>query len=299
MAVFPRLRIPGPRVSTHASTTAVQPGPVNTAILAHRIRPLLSRHTARSQARCLNTNAMDAASRLLESFSGKVVTRNQLIDSNQLQRLSLTLNRKHLHPGVDVSSKPPARGTPLPPGYHLVYFTSAGVESELGVDGTDKTFNAPAPFTRRMWAGGQMQFLKGTSLKVGEEVEERTRLVGATPKKSKGGDEMVLVDVEKEFWGRDGLAVKDKRFVIGVIERKIRKKKKTDQTCSCGETHDFSDHGFSAPKSTSLWPRRPPHPGLTESRPSGPRRSRTSEARTALFFDVSDGRRSVSSGFPP
>ncbi|KAI8256766.1 Mesaconyl-C(4)-CoA hydratase [Colletotrichum sp. SAR 10_77] len=89
-----------------------------------------------------------------------------------------------------------------------------GVESELGMDGTDKTFNAPAPFTRRMWAGGKMQFIEGTSLKVGEEVEERTRLVGATPKKSRSGDEMVLVDVEKEFWGRDGLVVKDQRSWI-------------------------------------------------------------------------------------
>lgn len=183
------------------------------ALLAHQVRPAFARCTAGSR-RCLTTNATDAASRLLDTFAGKDVTRKQILDSNQLQRLSLTLNRKELHPGLDVSSDPPAQGTPLPPGYHLVYFTPAAVESELGMDGTDKTFNAPAPFTRRMWAGGKMQFIEGTSLNVGEEIEERTRLVGATPKKSKSGDEMVLVDVEKEFWGRDGLVVKDQRYAV-------------------------------------------------------------------------------------
>ncbi|KAK1625170.1 hypothetical protein BDP81DRAFT_328507 [Colletotrichum phormii] len=183
------------------------------ASLVHQIRPAFRHCTARSR-RSITTSATDAASKLMDTFASKDVVRNQLLDSNQLQRLSLTLNRKELHPGVDVSSEAPAQGTPLPPGYHLVYFTPTGIESELGMDGTDKTFNAPAPFTRRMWAGGKMQFVEGTSLKVGETVEERTRLVGATPKKSRSGDEMVLVDVEKEFRGRDGLVVKDQRSWI-------------------------------------------------------------------------------------
>ncbi|TDZ15270.1 Mesaconyl-C(4)-CoA hydratase [Colletotrichum orbiculare MAFF 240422] len=181
------------------------------ASLAHRIRPAFGCGRGR---RPITTSAADAASRLLETFAGKHVTHKQLLDANQLQRLSLTLNRKHLHPGLDVSSTPPAQGTPLPPGYHLVYFTPASVESELGRDGSDKTFNAPAPFTRRMWAGGRMQFVEGKALRVGEEAEERTRLVGATPKKSRSGDEMVLLDVEKEFWGRDELIVKDQRSWI-------------------------------------------------------------------------------------
>ncbi|KAK2007715.1 hypothetical protein LZ32DRAFT_621976 [Colletotrichum eremochloae] len=183
------------------------------ASLALQIKRASLRHAVPG-CRFLTTNATDAASELLDTFSGKDFVRKQVLDSNQLQRLSLTLNRKELHPGLDVSSDAPVQGTPLPPGYHLVYFTPAGVESEMGMDGSDKTFNAPAPFTRRMWAGGRMQFPEGASLKVGEEVEERTRLLAATPKKSRSGDEMVLVDVEKEFWGRDGLAVKDQRSWI-------------------------------------------------------------------------------------
>ena len=37
-------------------------------------------------------------------------------------------------------------------------------------------------------------------LRVGDEAEERTRFVGAVAKRSRDGSEMVLVDVEKEFW---------------------------------------------------------------------------------------------------
>ncbi|ROV99922.1 hypothetical protein VMCG_06162 [Cytospora schulzeri] len=103
---------------------------------------------------------------------------HQTLDAHQLQKLSLTLNRAH---------QLPPDGTPLPPGYHLVYFTPAAVEADLSPDGTDRTFNAPAPFVRRMWAGGRMRWTPGVPLRVGEVVEERTRLVGAVAKRSRVG----------------------------------------------------------------------------------------------------------------
>jgi hydroxyacyl-ACP dehydratase HTD2-like protein with hotdog domain len=48
-------------------------------------------------------------------------------------------------------------------------------------------------------------------LRVGDQVEERTKLLSAVPKKSKSTSEMVLVEVEREFWGPQGLALVDKR----------------------------------------------------------------------------------------
>jgi hydroxyacyl-ACP dehydratase HTD2-like protein with hotdog domain len=154
----------------------------------------------------------EAAQQMLRAFEGQTRIQRQVLDGHQLQKLSLTLNRPQLHPGLDVTARPPPQGTPLPPGYHLVYFSPASVESELGADGTDRTFNAPAPFSRRMWAGGSMTWTKGaTPLRVGDEAEERTRLVGAAAKQSRDGSDMVLVDVEKEFWGPAGLALVDRR----------------------------------------------------------------------------------------
>lgn len=52
------------------------------------------------------------------------------------------------------------------------------------------------------------------TLRVGDEVEERTRLVSATPKKSRGGGEMVLVEVEKELCAPRGHTVVDRRSWI-------------------------------------------------------------------------------------
>ncbi|KAJ4077376.1 hypothetical protein NW756_012236 [Fusarium oxysporum] len=147
----------------------------------------------------------------MAQFEGQVSKRQQILDGNQLQKLSLALNRKELHPGLDISESGPPNGTALPPGYHLVYFTPSVVESDLGLDGTDTSFNAPLPFTRRMWAGGRIQWFDGKPLCIGEEVEERTRLLSAEPKQLRDGSDMVLVNVEKSYWGKMGLSLKDQR----------------------------------------------------------------------------------------
>lgn len=162
--------------------------------------------------------ASEAASRMLDTFAGAVSIRRQVLDANQVQKLALTLGRPTLG-ATDISTEAPRVGTPIPAGYHLVYFTPGGLESELSADGTDRTFNAPQPFTRRMWAGGHMSWPDATAsehatLRVGDEVEERTRLVSATPKKSRGGGEMVLVEVEKELCAPRGHTVVDRRSWI-------------------------------------------------------------------------------------
>lgn len=83
----------------------------------------------------------------------------------------------------------------------------------MGRDGTDTTFNPPRPFTRRMWAGGELEWVGGEKnrLKVGQEVTERTKLVSAEGKKTRAGEEMVVVGVEKQFENEHGVALIDRR----------------------------------------------------------------------------------------
>lgn len=147
-------------------------------------------------------------------------TRSQVLDANQLQLLSLTLNRPSLYPNspsLSNASGVVPTGTPLPPAYHLVYFTPAFLEGELGADGTDVSYNPEPPFTRRMWAGGEVQWPRGADgkpnpLRVGQEVQETTRVLSAEPKIiRKTGDEMIVVGVEKEFRNEHGVAVIDRR----------------------------------------------------------------------------------------
>jgi hydroxyacyl-ACP dehydratase HTD2-like protein with hotdog domain len=58
----------------------------------------------------------------------------------------------------------------LPQGHHLVYFPLQLPPSELMPDGTDPGHCPGEPFTRRMWAGGEIKFMPGW--------EEKLRLDG-------------------------------------------------------------------------------------------------------------------------
>jgi hydroxyacyl-ACP dehydratase HTD2-like protein with hotdog domain len=163
-----------------------------------------------------SSSAADACSEILSRFQNTPVsTRTQLFDANQLHLLATTLNR------VPTSYQPPQDGTPIPPGHHLVYFTPPIIEAELGLDGTDRTVNPLSPFTRRMWAGGELTWTQDESalLRVGQIVRETTRLVSAEPKKLKSGGEMLVVGVEKTYENDTGVALVDKRS--WVFQREI------------------------------------------------------------------------------
>lgn len=171
-----------------------------------------------TSTRLSHPDAASIASSFLSNFQSRgPQTRTQLLDANQLHLLTLTLNRAHLYPGT-TSSSSISNGTPLPPGYHLVYFTPSFLESELGADGTDASYNPSAPFTRRMWAGGEVSWPRLSDgrpnlLRVGEMVSETTRVLSAEPKVvRKTGEEMIVVGVEKRFENEEGVAVVDRRY---------------------------------------------------------------------------------------
>lgn len=64
-----------------------------------------------------------------------------------------------------------------------------------------------------MWAGGEVEWLGGEAnrLKIGQEVTETTKLVTAVGKKTRAGEEMVVVGVEKIYENEHGVALIDKR----------------------------------------------------------------------------------------
>ena len=181
------------------------------------------------QAEAEQSASSTAASFLSRFQSRGPITHTQLLDGNQLRLLSLTLNRPTLCPGSSPLSQSsnsssvssPQSGTPLPPGYHLVYFTPAYLEDELGADGSDSSYNPDAPFTRRMWAGGEVSWPRGADgkpnlLRVGQEVRETTKVLSAEPKVVKRtGEDMIVVGVEKEFANEDGVAIVDRRYASG------------------------------------------------------------------------------------
>ncbi|KAL3466481.1 hypothetical protein BJX64DRAFT_250153 [Aspergillus heterothallicus] len=203
------------------------------ATAARPSRPLTKHFRAlRFSSSSSSTSASAIATSFLDRFQslGPQI-RTQTLDPNQLRLLSLTLNRPSLFPSSaslsSTTTDAPANnatdteipaGTPLPPGYHLVYFTPAFLEAELGADGTDASYNPSHPFTRRMWAGGEVSWPRDGSggvvnpLRVGQKVTETTRVLSAEPKMvKKTGEEMIVVGVEKEFANERGVAVVDRR----------------------------------------------------------------------------------------
>ncbi|PLB45461.1 hypothetical protein P170DRAFT_413686 [Aspergillus steynii IBT 23096] len=190
-------------------------------------RPSRCAFSVYSRLRSASTSDTTSASSIAASFLSRFQSlgpqsRTQVLDANQLQLLSLTLNRPSLFPtSPSLSNTSPTvsvpSNTPLPPGYHLAYFTPAFLENELGPDGTDVSYNPSSPFTRRMWAGGEVHWPRGADgapnpLRVGQEVSETTRVLSAEPKTvRKTGEEMIVVGVEKEFRNERGVAILDRR----------------------------------------------------------------------------------------
>lgn len=85
-----------------------------------------------------------------------------------------------------------------------------------------------------MWAGGELEWF-GKGLRVGDKVKETTTLVSAVGKKTRAGEEMVVVGVEKKFENQHGVALIDKRygffFCLGTLYFSRRENMAVSQLC--------------------------------------------------------------------
>ena len=157
----------------------------------------------------------EAAGEILQRYGGKpVAIRECLIDANHARLITTTMGRPSLHQKVSLDADgAPVNGTPLPAGYHFVYFTPTQQTKDLGIDGTDNIVNPLKPWTRRMWAGGSMEWTQDPKkiLRIGQTVKETTEITSAEEKTMRSGKSMVLAGVKKTFENEHGIAVIDKR----------------------------------------------------------------------------------------
>lgn len=140
----------------------------------------------------------------LADWVGKTETAEDLITANQLAGMSATLDR---------DDPAPVPGTPLPPGWHWMFFLTRKPMSELGPDGHAKRggFLPPVPLPRRMWAGGRLNFLK--PLTVGETITKLSTIKDVKVKEGKTG-RLVFVLVEHQVSGADGLALVEEHDIV-------------------------------------------------------------------------------------
>ncbi|KAF7796962.1 hypothetical protein EIP86_008150 [Pleurotus ostreatoroseus] len=126
----------------------------------------------RFSARCLSTDIPS----LLEQWEReqKPVIRTETLHGEHLASLFATLpTRDPLHPAPHPDHwqhQVRQDYNPLPYGHHLVFFHPCSAEHALRADRTDPEFGPPAPFTRRVWAGGAMSWghARRDELRVGE-----------------------------------------------------------------------------------------------------------------------------------
>ncbi|EGO57582.1 hypothetical protein NEUTE1DRAFT_129488 [Neurospora tetrasperma FGSC 2508] len=77
--------------------------------------------------------------------------------------LSQGFNAQPPSPNKSIFPWPDQENNQLPPGYHLIYYPLQTPPHLLFPDGTDADHCPGGPFTRRMWAGGRIDFGKGES----------------------------------------------------------------------------------------------------------------------------------------
>ena len=101
---------------------------------------------------------------------------------------------------LDRNDPVPARGEPIPIGWHWFYFLEAKPASELAHDGHAKRggFLPPVPLPRRMWAGGRFEFRR--PLRMGEPARRDSEIVSVESKRGKSG-ELVFVTVRHTILG--------------------------------------------------------------------------------------------------
>jgi len=119
------------------------------------------------------------------------------------------LNIEHLSdmyitlPTRDGTQRPyeaPRVGAPLPYGHHLGFFHARKAESHLRADGTDEDISPPAPFTKRMWASGKIEWNNTIPFVVGKPTEGKSSVAKVEKKGFDQGKPMLFVTQKIDYY---------------------------------------------------------------------------------------------------
>ncbi len=140
----------------------------------------------------------------LKAWTGRQEVREDAVTSIPVAALAATLD--HDEPA-------PARGTPLPPLWHWLYFLPLHRQSELGPDGHAKRggFLPPVPLPRRMWAGGRFDFRR--TLRVGDVIRRTSTVADVSLKEGRTGP-LVFVLVRHEIATDEGVALVEEHDIV-------------------------------------------------------------------------------------
>jgi len=126
------------------------------------------------------------------------------IDCNRAKAMSAMLD----NPGYDLNPD-----APLPPLWHWLYFWEPSQNRGLAADGHAKrgSFLPPIELPRRMWAGGELEFLRPLTL--GAEVERNSRIENIENKEGRSGS-LSFVTVSHEISSEGTCCIRERQSIV-------------------------------------------------------------------------------------
>ncbi len=117
------------------------------------------------------------------------------------------------HATLGLDGAAPQAGEAAPPLIHFCLAQPAFPMEELGRDGHPRlgAFLPPVPLPRRMWAGGELRFLK--PLRVGDGVTRVSRIADVVPKSGRTGP-LCFVTVEHEILAEGAPCVRETQTLV-------------------------------------------------------------------------------------
>jgi 3-methylfumaryl-CoA hydratase len=138
-----------------------------------------------------------------ESWIGRTETVEDIAAAGPVKRLAALLDHDG---GV-------WRPGEVPPLGHWLYFWPAAAQSEIGEDGHPRRglVRAPVALPRRMWAGGEVEFLAPIAL--GAKLTRQSTIVDAVPKTGRSGA-MVFVTLRHEVFAEGVPALVERQDIV-------------------------------------------------------------------------------------
>jgi 3-methylfumaryl-CoA hydratase len=114
---------------------------------------------------------------------------------------------------LDARDPAPAKGDPLPPLWHWLYFLEAAPASKIGPDGHPQRgdFLPPVVLPRRMWAGSRLHFTG--DIRLGDEIRRESQIVSVEPKTGSSG-QMVFVGVRHRIFAQGEEVVIEEQDIV-------------------------------------------------------------------------------------
>lgn len=115
---------------------------------------------------------------------------------------------------LDQPDRAPAKGEPVPEGWHMVYFQPCVPADQLGEDGLTMGAGVlPAmPLPQRVHAGNKLIF--HAPIRVGDSIRRETIFSGVSLQRSRSGQAMILTTQTRNIHTERGLAITDERQIF-------------------------------------------------------------------------------------